>query len=111
MNLVKHVKNVGLILIMSKAREAFQLLTKPLKNIKGRIKGVETTVYDHMKVEIDTVDKIITRDEAEQVLHENMFKSFGKCPVCNSSVAIRFHRQFCGECGKALEWNSKCEKK
>lgn len=44
------------------------------------------------------------RDEPKPVLHENTMKQFGKCPVCNSSVAIQFHSDFCGKCGNRLKW-------
>lgn len=50
------------------------------------------------------IQSLVDRDEAKPVLHENVMNQFGKCPVCNSSVAIQFHSDFCGKCGNRLKW-------
>lgn len=53
---------------------------------------------------VDELRELSKRDEPKPVLHENVMKQFGKCPVCNSSVAIQFHSDFCGKCGNRLKW-------
>lgn len=53
---------------------------------------------------IDILGVLVDRDEPKPVSHLHPLKAFGKCPVCNESVHLRHHRQFCGECGNRLVW-------
>lgn len=74
--------------MMSKAREALEGLA---------------SYYDYDDY-VKILEPLVDRDEPKPVLHENAMKQFGKCPVCNSSVAIQFHSDFCGKCGCRLIW-------
>lgn len=87
---------------MSKAREALDRMLK--FDYATHEKGVTNFHYDWHKQDEKVLNDLVTRDEPKTVLHENTLKQFGKCPVCNASVTIRFHRQFCGECGNRLTW-------
>lgn len=79
---------------MSKAREAWEVVKNQTSNMSRLYSS------DSFKV----VEELVDRDEHKPVLHENVMKQFGKCPVCNSSVAIQFHSDFCGKCGNRLKW-------
>lgn len=67
-------------------------------------KGSMMKIEQEIKDKTDVLQPLVDRDEAKPVLHENVMKQFGKCPVCNSSVAIQFHSDFCGKCGNRLKW-------
>ena len=79
---------------MSKAREAWEVVQKQSDNT--------SKLYASSSFKV--IDELVDRDVAKGVIHENTFKSFGKCPVCNSSVAIQFHSVFCSKCGNRLKW-------
>lgn len=85
---------------MSKAREALERMSH-MNYMNGEFKAFQCDLYYSDKIKLD---ELVTRDEPKEVIHENTFKSFGKCPVCNSSVAIQFHSVFCGKCGNRLKW-------
>lgn len=61
--------------------------------------GRVVEVLDVMKLQ-----ELVIRDEPKPVNHLHPLKAFGKCPVCNETVHLRHHRQFCGECGSKLIW-------
>ena len=80
---------------MSKAREALEIVDEL---------STESLNRKYLKLHYNALNELVTRDEPKPVLHENTMKQFGKCPVCNSSVAIQFHSDFCGKCGCRLKW-------
>lgn len=79
---------------MSEARNAWEVVKSQSRNM--------SIFYTSLSFKI--IEKLVDRDEAKPVDHLHPFKSFGKCPVCNESVHLKHHRQFCGECGSRLEW-------
>lgn len=83
---------------VNKAREALDFLDKFTKSHNSSLNE-----YIHQE-QIIPLQELVDRDEAKPVLHENVMKQFGKCPVCNTSVAIQFHSDFCGKCGNRLIW-------
>jgi len=87
---------------MSKAREALDRMLK--FDYATHEKGVTNFHYDWHKQDEKVLNDLVTRDEQKTVLHENTLKQFGKCPVCNTSVAIQFHSDFCGKCGNRITW-------
>ena len=80
---------------MSKAREAFYVIMERL---------YPSIIKSNYTNEEEIINELVDRDEPKPVLHENVMKQFGKCPECNSSVAIQFHSDFCGKCGCRLKW-------
>ena len=80
---------------MSKARDAWEVVKKQSRDM--------SMFYQSFSFKI--IEKLVDRDEAKQVNKLHPFKAFGKCPVCNESVNLKHHRQFCGECGSRLDWN------
>lgn len=58
---------------------------------------------------VSSIQELVDRDKPKQVIYEHTLKQFGKCSVCNALVSIRFHRQFCGDCGNRLIWGGKKE--
>ena len=85
---------------MSKAREALERMSHmDYHNVEFNEFQGDLYYSDKLKLE-----ELAIRDEPKPVLHENTMKQFGKCPVCNESVTLRHHRQFCGECGSRLDW-------
>ena len=93
---------------MSKAREALFKIRKA-RVIEKSVGGVFSdycisSIEETFEEESNLLNELATRDEPKSVLHENTMKQFGKCPVCNSSVAIQFHSDFCGKCGNRLKW-------
>lgn len=80
---------------MSEVRDAWEVVKNQSSNM--------SKFYTSLSFKI--IEKLVDRDEAKQVKKLHPFKAFGKCPVCNESVTLRHHRQFCGECGSRLDWN------
>ena len=86
-------------------------MSKALKSF-GRIvdrSDIKIWVVDGKPMNQDSEDllliqSLVDRDEPKPVPHENVMKQFGKCSVCNTSVAIQFHSDFCGKCGNRLKW-------
>lgn len=90
---------------MSKARESFnRVKNKELFN--GETDQYET-VFEIDDKDIECLNELVTRDEAKPISHLHPLKSFGKCHVCNKSVHLIHHRNFCGECGTRLIWGGK----
>lgn len=92
---------------MSEAREALKCLTSDSLENNSRIEFRQDNLIRMNQSTLDDskiIEEILIRDEPKPVLHENTMKQFGKCPVCNSSVAIQFHSDFCGKCGNRLIW-------
>lgn len=89
---MESAKDVGMN--VSKTREAWEVVKKQTDNT--------SRLYASSSFEV--IEELVIRDEHKSVLHENVMKQFGKCPVCYSSVAIQFHSDFCGKCGNRLKW-------
>jgi len=80
---------------MNKSRDAWEVVKKQTDN----------TSRLYASSSFNVVEEIVTRDEPKPVNHLHPFKAFGKCPVCNESVHLAHHSNFCGKCGKRLEWS------
>lgn len=80
---------------MSEVRDAWEVVKNQSRDM--------SMFYYSMSFKI--IEKLVERDYAKQVKKLHPFKAFGKCPLCNVSVTLRHHRQFCGECGNRLEWS------
>lgn len=91
----KNTKNQQIGVKMNKSRQALNYL----KSLSNQVISVALLHY------ISIIEELVNRDEAKQVNHLHPLKAFGKCPVCNETVHLRHHRQFCGECGKRLGWS------
>lgn len=96
---------------LSNAREAIErikthCLSSPSIKMGSEYGFGPDYVMDHdcYEDETMTLEVLVIRDEPKHVNHENVMKQFGKCPVCNSSVTIQFHSDFCGKCGNRLVW-------
>lgn len=90
----KNTKNQQIGVKMNKSRQALDYL----KSLSDQVISVALLHY------IGILEELVNRDEAKPVDHLHPFKAFGKCPVCNETVHLRHHRQFCGECGSKLIW-------
>lgn len=92
---------------MSEAREALKCLTSDSLENNSRIEFRQDNLIRMNQSTLDDskiIEEILIRDEAKTVNHLHPFKSFGKCPVCNESVHLIHHSNFCGKCGNRLKW-------
>lgn len=87
---------------MSKAREAFNF-------ILGNALYPSIETFDQARIYSKDVEPVLIRDEGKPVVREHDLRAWGHCPVCNASVGLPFHRQFCGDCGTRLIWGGKKE--
>ena len=85
---------------MSKASEALSSIAFTMHQ---RVKPLALSRCEDAN--IDILNVLVDRDEAKPVNHLHSFKAFGKCPVCNESVHLAHHSNFCGKCGNRLEWS------
>lgn len=86
-----------------KAREALDNRKEAYENLCGLYEMERDVAFYE---DIKTLEVLVDRDEAKPVNRLHPLKAFGKCPVCNESVHLRHHRQFCGECGNRLVWSN-----
>ena len=57
-----------------------------------------------IEVAQSALQELVDRATPMKPIHIHVLKQFGKCLLCNSSINIRSHLHFCGDCGQAIDW-------
>ena len=76
------------------------------------LRSEDVTEWSNDKLELlyfhlDNIEKLVDKATPKKPfrIHNNMNLLAYRCPVCAKRTYTNFRRNYCSECGQALEWS------